>query len=219
MFSNGRDQRSRQKCDISVLFCTSEGLRALTCSGGAVKTLLSVFGVSSGRQPAVSPRAAVQILNNDRKPLIKLGPLRRGGGGWIGKPGREIICIDYVTLSLRPSPRINISSGALIIFNHPAETKAAVIDTASTCSTWGSFPSLSPPLTALTDTFKGGGGHHPPPRNRAALQPRARVSSPVGECVSACSFSRNQEPLLWSPGFLLTMTLASPASSSRYLKC
>lgn len=59
----------------------------------------------------------------------------------MGKPEREIICIDYVAPSFQPSTRINISSGTLIIFNHPAEVKAAVIDTASTCSWGGPFHS------------------------------------------------------------------------------
>lgn len=51
------------------------------------------------------------------------------------------------------SPRINFSSGTLIIFNHPAETEARVIDMTSTGSMWGSLRFLSPPPTALTDEF------------------------------------------------------------------
>lgn len=51
------------------------------------------------------------------------------------------------------SLRINFSSGTLIIFNHPAEMKARVIDMTSTDSMRGSLHFLSPPLTALTDEF------------------------------------------------------------------
>lgn len=65
----------------------------------------------------------------------------------------EIICIDCVTLvTERQSPRINFSSGSLIIFNHPSEMKAGVIDMTSTKSTWGS-PELSSFPPALTDEF------------------------------------------------------------------
>lgn len=94
----------------------------------------------------------MQILNNDRKPLIKLGPL--GAAGLGSQSVRSFALIMSHSPYSQPSPRINISSGTLIIFNHPAEMKARVIDTASICSTWGSFPFLSPPLTALTDKVK-----------------------------------------------------------------
>lgn len=51
------------------------------------------------------------------------------------------------------SLRINFSSGTLIIFNHPAEMKARVIDMSLTDSMWGSLHFLSSSSIALTDEF------------------------------------------------------------------
>lgn len=94
---------------------------------------------------------AMQILTSDRKPLIKLEPLRRAA--WEAKAGDHLHWLCHTPVAASRSPRINISSGTLIISNHPAETKARVINTPCTCSAGGLFPFLSSPLTALTDTF------------------------------------------------------------------
>lgn len=66
-------------------------------------------------------RGTVQILNNDRKPLIKLVPL---GGAVLGSQsvGSFALIVSPSRYS-QPIPRINISSGTLIIFNHPDEGK------------------------------------------------------------------------------------------------
>lgn len=101
--------------------------------------------------------ALMQILSNDRKPLNKPLPL---GGRHFDRAGRRDhlhrLCHTLVTES--QSLRINFSSGTLIIFNHPAEMKARVINMTSTSSMWGSLHFLSSPLTTLTDEFHKGVG-------------------------------------------------------------
>lgn len=80
--------------------------------------------------------AVMQILNNDKQSLIKLLPVR--GAGFDSTRVRDHLQRLCQTLVIESqSLRINFSSGTLIIFNHPAEMKARVIDMSLTDSMWG----------------------------------------------------------------------------------
>lgn len=107
--------------------------------------------------------ALMQILNNDRNPLNKPLPLRGGGGRHFDRAGRRdhLHRLCHALVRESQSLRINFSSGTLIIFNHPAEMKARLINMTSTSSIRGSLHFLSSPLTTLTDEFhKGMGGRY-----------------------------------------------------------
>lgn len=92
------------------------------------------------------------------------------------------------------SLRINFSSGSLIIFNHPTEMKARVINMTSTDSMWGSLYFLSPPPMALTDEFNKRGALSASPRIEQLnyLRPCLHGFSSIDEYITVCSVKRNQ---------------------------
>lgn len=180
LFCHGRNQRRGQNCNISMLFCTSGSLQAPTCSDGAVKMLLRIF--KGERWEAGSFRGTVQILNSDRKPLIKLVPLGEGGAVLGSQSVRSFALIVSPSRYSQPISRINISSATLIICNHPAEMKARLIDMASTPRGGGMVggeSSICLPISSSTcvDSQIWGCGGASSHRQQSSL---------VGECVSAC---------------------------------